>query len=344
GGDLIVGISEKGRLPDKVCGIEGANPDEEKRRLEGILRSGIEPRIPGIHLHAVPLNNGKFAIVVRVPVSWTSPHAVKVGEDRKFYTRTSAGKHLMDVGELRDVFARSESVSKRIRDFRIERLARIAAGETPVPLCTVPKIVLHTVPMAVLVEEARFDVASLTNPNDLPRPLQGLVAPWNRRYNFDGFLFSSWCPELAANDCYLQAFRSGIVEVVDALVLDDVKDKQFSSRDFELRVVGALEASISAQERLGVQPPIVIMLSLLGVAGFRIRTLQGLFTGPFRGIDRDDLLVTETILDGYNCDAPEEMRTTFDVVWYACAYERSGNFVRDNPEGKWKWIVPRVVY
>ena len=53
----------------------------------------------------------------------------------RFYTRNSAGKYQMDVGELRSAFAASELLGERMHRFRTERLSKIIAGETPVQFC-----------------------------------------------------------------------------------------------------------------------------------------------------------------------------------------------------------------
>src|SRR5207244_6460197 len=55
GGDLIFGVREKrdaaGKptgIPEAAVGLAGINADAEKRRLEDMLRAGIDPRIPAV--------------------------------------------------------------------------------------------------------------------------------------------------------------------------------------------------------------------------------------------------------------------------------------------------------
>lgn len=62
------------------------------------------------------------------------PHMVKLGGTFRFYSRNANGKYPLDVGELRALFAFSETTSERIRSFRQERLSSIVAGETPIVL------------------------------------------------------------------------------------------------------------------------------------------------------------------------------------------------------------------
>ncbi|PWB52148.1 MAG: hypothetical protein C3F06_09015 [Candidatus Methanoperedenaceae archaeon] len=56
-----------------------------------------------------------------------------------------------------------ETTTERIRNFRIERLSKIAAGETPVRLSPAPKIILHIIPFGAFNPASRFDVSSLAN-------------------------------------------------------------------------------------------------------------------------------------------------------------------------------------
>ena len=45
GGDIIYGIREDNHLPKELVGVEIDDIDEIKRRLDGIIRDGIKPRI-----------------------------------------------------------------------------------------------------------------------------------------------------------------------------------------------------------------------------------------------------------------------------------------------------------
>jgi predicted HTH transcriptional regulator len=154
GGDLLYGVEEARDAGGQPTGIPASTPglaipneDTEIRRLENIIRDGIRPRIAGIHMQAV----GGFAngpvLLARIPKSYAAPHMVTFQEHSRFYSRNSKGKYPLDVGEIRVAFALSESLPERIRSFRTERLARIIADETPMPLRRVPILVLHIIPV-----------------------------------------------------------------------------------------------------------------------------------------------------------------------------------------------------
>ncbi len=120
GGDLIFGITsdKKTGTPKSLEGLSIENSDQEILRLENMIRGGIEPRIPSVTTKPIKLSNSKFALVIRIPKSWISPHRVILGGHDKFYSRSSNGKYPLDVGELRIAFNLSETVTERIRNFR----------------------------------------------------------------------------------------------------------------------------------------------------------------------------------------------------------------------------------
>jgi hypothetical protein len=62
GGDLVIGIAEKGGVATAVPGIDADKADGEIRRLENILRDAVDPRIPGVRMRAVPVADAALAL------------------------------------------------------------------------------------------------------------------------------------------------------------------------------------------------------------------------------------------------------------------------------------------
>ncbi len=149
GGDLVIGIEEKGGLAKKVPGVAGVNPDTELQRLESLARDGIEPRIVGLQMKAVSVTGDGIVFVIRVPKSWNPPHRVSARKTNRIYARNSTGAYELSIEELRVLFASGATTIDRMRAFKAERLARIDAGEAIVPLIVRPdRLVLHLVPLA----------------------------------------------------------------------------------------------------------------------------------------------------------------------------------------------------
>jgi len=317
GGYLIYGMRENSGIASELCGLKSIDADAEIRRLDNIIRDGIKPRIPGVSLWAIPLRTSRDAIIIRIPMSWASPHMVTFKNDSKFHSRNSAGKYQLDVSELRAAFVLSETTTERIRNFRIERLSKIIAGETPVLLNETAKIILHIIPFGAFNPAARFDVSSLAS--DVGK-LQPISAPgWDTRHNFDGYL--SFKNQLT----YLQVFRNGIIEAVDASIMEpEGSELTIPSLLFERKLLDALPRFLAIQRQLGVEPPLFIILSLLGVSGYTMGVnTSRLDTYP---IDRDALILPEIIVENFECNPSEVMRPIFDAIWNAAGWPRSMHY------------------
>jgi hypothetical protein len=321
GGYLIYGMRENSGIASELCGLESIDADAEIRRLDNIIRDGIKPRIPGVSLWAIPLRTSRDAIIIRIPMSWASPHMVTFKNDSKFYSRNSAGKYQLDVSELRAAFVLSETTTERIRNFRIERLSKIIAGETPVLLNETAKIILHIIPFGAFNPVARFDVSSLAS--DVGK-LQPISAPgWDTRHNFDGYL--SFKNPLT----YLQVFRNGIIEAVDASIMEpEGSELTIPSLLFERKLLDALPRFLAIQRQLGVEPPLFIILSLLGVSGYTMGVNANYVDPTFtcHPIDRDALLLPKIILEKFDCNPSEVMRPIFDAIWNAAGWPRSMHY------------------
>jgi hypothetical protein len=334
-------------------GIAADDVDAEMSRLGSSIRDGIGPRIPGIQQQPVRLENGEHALVLRVPRSFARPHVVTYKNHWKFYARTSNGKYQMDVGEVRRAFELSESVADRIRAFRAERLSRVVAGETPVPIEGTGRVVLHVVPISA------FDSPASSVDLDIRRPPLGekvllpicivkdvgldesiLLYPnvFEPHYNFDGVFCDSrlGTPGEEGPEGYAQLFRTGIIEAVDN---DAFVDDHKGIKGYELDevLVKAVDRYFRLLRELGVESPVFLLLSVVGVRDYRMLQQGGAlhYYSKLRPIDRDDLLVPEVLVESLEQDLhalQQRMRPLLDAVWNAVGaphsphYDESGNW------------------
>jgi hypothetical protein len=210
GGDFVIGVTASADgVAASVVGVVMANVDAEKLRIEQILRSGLEPRLPRIDFQPIPCPQaGRHVLVIRTARSWVGPH--RVVKDNKFYGRNSAGKYPLDIGELRSAFLLGERAAERIRAFQADRLAKILGGATPVPLGP-GAVVLHVVPSPAPFSFSGRDFAvALQSGTHFPLPLQGPGGGNSYRYNLDGVVNAA--PVREGVYRYAQMFRSGAIE------------------------------------------------------------------------------------------------------------------------------------
>jgi hypothetical protein len=321
GGHLIYGITEENGLPKELNGVEVANTDAELRRLQSLILDGIDPRILGLDLHFILLKNSKFALVIQIPKSWLSPHMVTAKGADKFYSRNSGGKHRLDVNELRSLFTLSTTVTEQVKKFRTERLGKIIANETPIPLGDRPKIILHLVPLLSFSSVVRIDLPNVERVTGDLFPLG--MGGFSTRINLDGLLLHDTVREGVGN-AYLQFYQNGIVETVNASMLEANGNlKLIPSTTFEQKLIQNVSNYLSAFQKLGINVPIVMMLTLTGVKGYGMGVSQSIFGG--NRIDRDVLMIPEIIMEEFDAPA-RHLKSAIDSVWNAAGWRGSFNF------------------
>jgi hypothetical protein len=189
GGHLIIGVEENGGLPTGLSPFNG-DADQELQRLESMASAGLEPRVVGLRMKAVPIASGGYAFVIRVPKSWNPPHRVSSRNTNRIYGRNSAGAYEYSVEELRVVFTSTANTLDRIRALRAERLARIDSGGAIVPLVAdLGRLVLHLVPLSAFGLSNQIDLDRAYAAQNLLRPIASMGR--SASINFDGFLNSS---------------------------------------------------------------------------------------------------------------------------------------------------------
>ncbi len=221
----------------------------------------------------------------------------------------------------------SKETTELCQNYRNERLGKIKSGEIPIKLDPVaPKIVLHIVPFRAfeLFTKPRLGLLTQVDNVRLLEPLRlssgGFPAP---HYNFDGLLVS-------VQDSYTQIFRNGSIESVDTSILSASRERRFTSGSiYETRLLQAMKRYLNAQQRLDVELPLLVMVSLLGVKGYAIRFDINDFFLDDHQIDRSNLIASEILIDSYDCDLAGIMKPIFDTIANAAKWSRSMNYSED---------------
>jgi hypothetical protein len=150
-----------------------------------------------------------------------------------------------------------------MRDFRLDRIARIGSGDIPVPLLNNCCLVLHIIPFS------HFDLGAapvLTraagNPGYFPPIATTSPASW--RVNLEGFLTLSNVNE-GRHRAYVQVFRSGAVEAVASSI--DRSDGHIPIQRVDFLMVQSTRIYAMALHECGAEPPLTVMASVIGVKG-----------------------------------------------------------------------------
>jgi hypothetical protein len=219
----------------------------------------------------------------------------------------------------------------QLSSFRTERLGIIREGKVPGDIEEGARFVVHIVPADAFDRTAELNFTSFRRETDALQPLYS----WGSgpiRHNFDGMVNISKNRDLISS--YVQLFRTGIIEAVNTTLLERQGEQQptIPGTLYEREVLQFLLKSLPLLKELGVQAPLFVLLSLLGVKGYTMG-VSGFMRSPGSPVDRDELLVPEVKIEGYDTDIPKAIRPAFDRVWNAAGWPRSPNY---DEEGNWK--------
>lgn len=331
GGDIVFGVAEANDVPESIPGVPRDLVGAAVQRLEALVRDGIEPRVQGVRTHEVSVSSTASALIMRVPRSMSAPHMVALGNLSRFYARTSRGKFQLDVNELRTAFLETSATLDAARAFRADRLGSISRRELPIALHDNPRVILHIVPAGLL----GFDIEALHNVR--PQPLHSSRS--DGRFNYEGVLYYSPPDPRPSAHTYLQFFRDGTIETVAASLIDASDDRDadgpmISSVPVEKAVIREVEHCLELYTQLEVPPPFIVMITLLGVQGFRImpKTANRHWDSFRLPLDRDLVLLPEAVVNELPVDVPALLRPCFDVMWQAGGWDGSMNY---DDKGHW---------
>lgn len=331
GGDLIFGIQESGGIPTGIHGIGAVDLDAEQMRIDSIVLAGIEPRVR-FRLHLITASNGERVLLLRVEQSWEAPHRVVFKQHDRFYARSSAGKYALDTGELRQAFARGAGLAESIARFRDERLISISAGRAPIALDGPGALVLHLIPLEAIASTPRHTVATLTSVQGDLRPISS--NGWSNRITLNGFMTYTRAGATALS--YTHLYRNGTIEAVDAYIVNRVHNgvRHLPSIAFEKRLIESTHQYLTAQQKLGIAPPIFCCLSFVGARGLTLGlSAHFLDLGDRTPLVDDIVAIPEAVLASYGESTSQFLRGPIDMVWNAFGFDASPNF---NDAGVWQ--------
>jgi len=329
GGHVIYGVQAEDGQPTQLRSLANFDPDQTLLRIRDLVRTGIAPPILSYEMQPVKLTNDGYALVLRIRKTWAGAHMVTYNGDNRFYIRHGGGRRLMDVPEIRSAFVFPETIRDKVEQFRLERLERILAGQGPCDLRQRPALVVHLIPLRA------FDPTFQPNLEAIRRMVTELppigARAWGIYYDLEGlFISDGYVP--SNRNGYIYAFRNGTLEVLDMSILARAGDDIIPSQLFEEEILENFPKWLAAAVSMAVEPPVVLLISLLNVRGYRMALPPGFRATGERPINREHVHLPGTILETLtvNTESRETphnvfdlLRPHFDVLWNACGFPRS---------------------
>jgi hypothetical protein len=326
GGDLVLGmVADKG-VAKKLTGLRNFDPDGRIGQLENLLRDAVQPRLMGLQIRTEQLASGNHALLLRVGRSFAAPHMVRHNGVTRFCGRNSNGKYDLDVQQIRSAFLASETMSDRLRNFRLDRINKLVSESGPLLPTSTHLIVFHLLPLISSRPDFRLGTSDFTKLDGLnmPRPMR--VHGYSSTKNMDGLLVaSSWRD--ARLSSYVQLYRNGCIEAVesDLLHFDVPTGAKHILSGWEDCILKVFPSYMNAFRILNVPSPYVASISLLGVRGFQMLT-NSLSYYNGNGVDRDNLLSDEILIENPGEKPQKILKPLFDQIWNGCGWDRSMNY------------------
>lgn len=333
GGYLLVGVAEENGAAARIHGVEVPDPDAFVRQIADKIRTATEPPILSFRVRWIETAAPNGVLVIQVDRSWSAPHRVTVAGGKDFYIRNENGKHPMSVTELRRAFLFATEIEERIRRFRADRLALLAANEGPLAIKDEgPTLVMHLVPQATFTEGVQIPLDS-DQPGLPPLGTSG----FNSMYSLDGLVTYSGPEErFETVRAFSTLFRTGIVEAVAQMRAGtQAGQRAISLEGAERDLITGLKQALTALEHRKIAPPYYLMLSLVGVRGFTTPQHEwgGRMLYPHRA---DRIILPELLLDSTMIgDNPATLlRPVFDLLWNAFGQPGSPSYDGDGRYGR----------
>ena len=321
GGDIIYGVQEDEGRPVEANGVKSEDVDQTVLRLENLIRDCISPRIVGIVIESLKVDEERYIFVFKIPRTLNSPHMVTIGGRQRFYTRNSTGKHPMDITEIKTAILTGANAIQNCEDWYHNRLIELRLNSGPVLLQNKAKLVLHLIPFSSVISPEYLDARTLEQQQRKVLPLPGLST--SSRYNSAGFLTLA-TPSNKEPYGYVQFFRTGQIESVDIGMFKPYLAREIPISELEEKVINSSGQYLEALKNVGINLPIMMKLTLLGVNGYYIAP-QKPFDQP-RPISEDDLILPGVLIEGWNVDTAQLLKPMFDTIWNACGKPCSPNY------------------
>lgn len=325
GGLILIGVAEDNNAASDLAPISTEAAETERGRINDLVTAGVEPRLYGVGIEAVPVDSG-VVLALHIPRSPSRPHRVSSGGSNRFWLRNSTGTYEANVADLKNLFLQSAEITERAMRCHRDRTAVIRRGGIVPNLSDAPgSIIMH------IIHGDAFSGASPVDPKrafELGEHFKPLgVHNRTPRFAFEGFLNTR-----GGDKChgYTLVRRDGIVESIKIEL--GGKPEILPVYPIEAIVVNWTLEYVRGLSKLDIVPPYYVYVTLEGAGGRRIA--HDMYEDAPEPVQPRDLHLPVAAIEAWDNAAAigAAFKPAFDAMWNACGFAESLSY----KTGQWE--------
>jgi hypothetical protein len=285
--------------------------------------SNIDEHIPGLLTQAIPLDNGKSVLIVRVPKSHRSPHLITFKGLNQFWLRHDRQKSRMSIHEIREACLRNEGAMERLEHFLTQRKTKIRRNFQN------SSLIVSTTP--VFLTQEITDVQDSVLRELLRNPPNQRPEGWNMQFRTEpmpslyGLVLQ--VPQLGD----LELFRNGHLElrIRHSITMAEARDglTYLAQRVIIEYTVSMFRLAREIYKHIRLSEPVVLSLTLLNIKDANLKSrpdsdprFDRIFAWPDPDLELDPMTVD-------SLDHPDRAaKRLLDRVWQAFGFEQTPLF------------------
>lgn len=307
-------VDEKNNIIGQISHIKGNNP--KSRRYDNNQPEEERQDIRNLMLfcptHHRIVDTNEDVYTVELLLSWKSDHENKV-ESVQEISDELASKFL-----FRDKMEECLEIH--------ENSLKLFTGET--------MLIINLFPLNTLGNEEFLPLSEIKKHKKTIKPLRC-------HFKTDRIISNSYIVSHSSTTgdnlvSSVSVRKDCLIEIVDDHLLQPIDNELLIYNPFyENEIIQIISTYLKLYETIGIQPPIVILISLVGIAGFKIKVqIQNkLFVQAIE--DRYKILEnrissSEIIIDDFNEDIEESLTPFFTKIWNASNYLGRPDYTAEN--------------
>ena len=328
GGLILIGVAEDNNAASGLRPVSAEAAEAERSRINDLVTAGVEPRLYGVGIEAVPVDSG-VVLALHIPRSPSRPHRVSSGGWNRFWLRNSTGTYEANVADLKNLFLQSAEITERAMRYHRERTAVIRSGGI------VPN--LSDAPGSIIMHIIHGDAFSGASPVDPKRAFElgGHFKPLGVYDRTSCFVFDGFLNLRGGAKChgYTLVRRDGIVESIKVNLAGNPENLPVFQ--IEAFVVNWAREFVRGLSELEIVPPYYVYVTLEGAGGRHI--VHDRYQDATEPVRPRDLHLPVAVVEVWDSVAAigAAFRPAFDAMWNAGGFAESLSY----ETGQW---VPKA--